>query len=136
MAIIVAIICILISLAICNHFANVAAEKGYDKVKYFWIGFFFGVFAYAWIAALPDLELQHKVSQLERKIENMERIALTSKFGNGPAVSYSANYANDEDTYSTSKAVTTDDGHWICGKCRTKNSMNYGQCKKCGTFRG
>ena len=24
---------------------------------------------------------------------------------------------------------------WTCEKCGAENSMNYGQCKKCGTFR-
>ena len=35
----------------------------------------------------------------------------------------------------SAKAIITEDG-WICGNCQTKNSMNYGQCKKCGKFRG
>lgn len=33
------------------------------------------------------------------------------------------------------KAVIVDDG-WICGSCQTKNSLNYSQCKKCGSFKG
>ena len=33
------------------------------------------------------------------------------------------------------KAVITTDG-WICGSCQTKNNLNYGQCKKCGSFKG
>ena len=28
------------------------------------------------------------------------------------------------------------EGTWTCSKCGTKNSINYGQCKKCGGFRG
>ena len=24
---------------------------------------------------------------------------------------------------------------WTCAKCNTENSINHGQCKKCGTFR-
>lgn len=28
------------------------------------------------------------------------------------------------------------DGKWKCGYCQAINSTNYGQCKKCGKFRG
>jgi hypothetical protein len=41
----------------------------------------------------------------------------------------------DESTYTTISSVTHD-GKWICGNCQTENSMNYGQCKKCGKYRG
>ena len=34
------------------------------------------------------------------------------------------------------KAPSIVDGKWICGSCQTENSVNYGQCKKCGKFRG
>lgn len=30
----------------------------------------------------------------------------------------------------------TEDGKWICIKCHTENNPNYGQCKKCGCYRG
>lgn len=30
----------------------------------------------------------------------------------------------------------TSNGYWICDNCKTQNSTNYSQCKKCGSFRG
>ena len=27
-------------------------------------------------------------------------------------------------------------GKWVCAHCQAENSMNYGQCKRCGKYRG
>ena len=35
----------------------------------------------------------------------------------------------------SSKSLIIGDGKWLCGNCQTENSLNYGQCKKCGKFR-
>lgn len=34
------------------------------------------------------------------------------------------------------KAASVEAETWSCGNCGAENSMNYGQCKKCGKFRG
>lgn len=36
---------------------------------------------------------------------------------------------------STTSATVTEHRTWICGNCKTENSMNYGQCKKCGKYK-
>ena len=40
------------------------------------------------------------------------------------------------DSYSqTVNRTPVPDGMWVCQNCGTKNSLNYGQCKKCGKFK-
>ena len=38
-------------------------------------------------------------------------------------------------TYTLGVRSTIEDDNWICGHCKTTNSMNYSQCKKCGQYR-
>lgn len=97
---IVAIV-LIIHIAIATTFADYAEQKGHNKTPYFWACFFLGVAGYCMVAALPDLVLYNKISELT---EN-------------------------------NAAEVTESDTWICGKCKTENSMNYGQCKKCGTYR-
>lgn len=46
------------------------------------------------------------------------------------AVSDEENIAGVQSTAETLASNT-----WVCNKCNTENSMNYGQCKKCGKYR-
>ncbi len=41
----------------------------------------------------------------------------------------------DEIASNTDITPISENNTWICGKCKTENSMNYSQCKKCGTYR-
>lgn len=45
---------IYLNLFLAQQFDEVAAMKGYPDKKYFWIAFFFGIFGYILVAALPD----------------------------------------------------------------------------------
>ena len=125
-----AIVGLVINLIICFKFAEIAAEKGYSKA-YFWLGFFFGAIGFAWIAALPDAHLWHRVSELERKLNTS-----SNPYANTSVVSSSAATSNFEHTPTIVKSTVTEDGNWICGKCETLNQAKYGQCKKCGSYRG
>ena len=100
-----------VNLVLCFRCANCARDKGHYGATYFWICFFFGLIGYIWVATLPDLELSRRIDELERQSAGVPSRAIV-------------------------KSVTTEDGKWICGKCNTANDMNYGQCKKCGAFRG
>ena len=56
-AIIILIIFVLILLFaiwIAKQFQFAAKEKGYDKKRYFWIPFLFGLLGYLMVIALPD----------------------------------------------------------------------------------
>ena len=46
-------------------------------------------------------------------------------------------FSNDRtDSYSqTINRTVAPDGMWVCKNCGTNNSLNYGQCKKCGKFK-
>ena len=102
-----AIVGLAIDILICIYFADIAEEKGHSKIKYFFICFFLGILGCARVAALPDMVLYTKVADLEGKLKK------TSDNQAG---------ANAE--------------KWLCGNCGAENSNNYGQCKKCGTYRG
>ena len=45
------------------------------------------------------------------------------------------NFERNDNTVSA-VASSASEAEWTCGNCQTVNSVNYGQCKKCGTFRG
>ena len=70
--VLIAFIALLISIGICNFFATCAEDKGYSKSTYFWICFFFGVLGYAWVAALPDAAMRHKIANLEKQISHLQ----------------------------------------------------------------
>ena len=127
MPIILAIIGITINLVLCFNFAQFADSKGYSFKKYFWICFFFGMIGYAWVAALPDMGLLNKITELERKLSNIES---------------NISHLNQNNVLKTNetgcKPITknfSENAQWTCGYCQTMNSINYGQCKKCGKYR-
>ncbi len=124
MPIILAIIAITINLVLCFNFAQFADSKGYSFKKYFWICFFFGMIGYAWVAALPDMGLLNKITELERKLSNIENSKPSS-----------SQDRLEKTSDKTTGATSSEDEQWVCGYCQTKNSMNYGQCKKCGKYR-
>lgn len=48
------IVVLLVNSFLATEFSVVAAMKGYQEQKYFWIPFFFGILGYILVAALPD----------------------------------------------------------------------------------
>ena len=112
-------IALIIHIAIATTFAEYAEQKGYDKSPYFWACFFLGVAGYCMVAALPDLVLYSKINEIASNTVPAPTHITPSKSTKIP----------------TATAIATENKTWICGKCKTENSMNYGQCKKCGTYR-
>ena len=116
-----AIIGLIINIALSNAFAGFAEEKGYERGKYFLLCFFFGIIGYAWVGALPDANLQFKVSQLERNIRNSDSNSIVSQqhvgARNAAAYSYDANLPQNN--------------KWTC-KCGKKNPSYVTTCV-CGT---
>ena len=51
---IVLFLAIAINAYIAGCFADIAAEKGFEERKYFWIPFLFGIIGYLMVIALPD----------------------------------------------------------------------------------
>lgn len=117
--ILIVIIVLIIHGAIASTFSDYAEAKGYDKSPYFWACFLLGVAGYCMVAALPDLELYSRLNEISSNTV--------------PAPTHITPSATA--TIPTSTATVTENKTWICGKCNTENSINYGQCKKCGTFR-
>ncbi len=115
---IVAIV-LIIHIAIATTFADYAAQKGYDKSPYFWACFFLGVAGYCMVAALPDLVLYSRLNEIASNTVPAPTHITPTGIPQIP----------------TATATVTENRTWICGKCKTENSMNYGQCKKCGSFR-
>ena len=58
---------IVVYVLITNAFANCAQEKGYQRIKYFWICFFFGMIGYVVVAALPDKVLNERLNLILSK---------------------------------------------------------------------
>ena len=100
-----AIIGFIVNIILSNAFAGLAEDKGYDRNKYFWLWFVFGIIGYAWIGALPDANLQFKVSQFERYIRN-----------------------NDT---TSNDSTPLQNGNWKC-KCGKQNAAYVTTCV-CGT---
>ena len=69
-----------INIVLCLRFAEFAEEKGYHKGKYFWMCFFLGVIGFAWVAALPDLTLQERLSKIEGSLHTTINTVANNKF--------------------------------------------------------
>lgn len=112
---------IIINIALCDAFAGFAGEKGYDRGKYFWMCFFFGILGYVWVAGLPDIKLQSKISQLERDLRNTTTKSVASQ---------PQQPAHNTATVSYDTTVPQN-GNWRC-KCGRKNPPYVTTCV-CGT---
>ncbi len=110
-SILVLVIAIAVQIAIAATFSGYAEDKGHNGTPYFWACFFLGVVGCCMVASLQDLTLHEKIDRLTSAKEK-------------PSASS-----------AIAKSVVASDGSWTCGNCNTKNSGNYGQCKKCGQFR-
>lgn len=55
---------------IAKQFEDVAAEKGFEEKRNFWIPFFFGIVGYIMVAALPDRGVQTAEIKKEEKNNN------------------------------------------------------------------
>lgn len=100
---------------ICSEFGNIANLKGFDRSKYFWLTFFFGIIGMLMVIALPsDGGVCNSIS---RNIEK-EKKGMLEKATN----KMKAQSSNSNDV-------------WICKNCSEKNSILSAQCKSCGTYK-
>ena len=87
------------------------------------------------IAGLVSSWFLYGFGQLVDDVERIRALLLSTRYSEQPRKNTQKTEKVSEITAATTKATMLDDG-WICGHCQTKNSINYGQCKKCGKFRG
>ena len=73
--------------------------------------------------------------QLVDDVGQIVSLLRNTRDGKSPAESTQEITKSQSSTVTTVKSVIIEDS-WICQHCQTKNSINYGQCKKCGKFRG
>lgn len=99
---------------IAKQFESVAKNKGYTERKYFHLCFWLGLVGYLLVIALPDRGLTHANTTNAPTNNNVS----TPK--SAPTIGVRSSVVGDK---------------WICGHCKTENSMNYSQCKKCGNFK-
>ena len=59
MIFLIAVVVLIIDGLIAREFDKVAAEKGYNDIKYFWISFFLGIVGYLLVIALPDRKKEY-----------------------------------------------------------------------------
>ena len=67
--IIVAYIALCVNLMLSAHFAEIAGEKGYHKMSFFWCSVFFGMVVFVVIAMLPDRVQQQRLERLEKVLQ-------------------------------------------------------------------
>ena len=116
------IIALAFQIYVATRFASIAEEKGYNGNSYFWLCFLLGIVGYCMVAALPDVALYNKIDNLSKSIQDAVKTE---------EVRASNNCATDVPSTASKPSV----GNWICENCGTSNSLNYGQCKKCGEFK-
>ena len=62
-------IAVAVNVLLSMWFSKMAAEKGYNKVLFFWICVFFGMFMFLIIAMLPDRVQQERLKRLEKILQ-------------------------------------------------------------------
>ena len=65
MYIIIIVLAIFVNIILSMKFNEIANEKGYDGMNYFWLCFFLGSIGFIMVAALPDLTLRYYLNQLQ-----------------------------------------------------------------------
>lgn len=103
------ILVIAIKLYMASYFGDRAQKKGYDGTVYFWVCFLLGTLGCCIVAVLPDVYLQRQLDELKKRIDQFKN--------------------------TSSDSCREAGGSWVCHNCKTENSINYGQCKKCGQYR-
>ena len=69
-AIIIFALVLIIRVLLSILMANMAKQKGYNDVLYFFICFIFGIFGYVFTAALPDIRLRAACEELYELLSN------------------------------------------------------------------
>ena len=106
------IVGLLIHIAFALRFGGIAEDKGYESGPYFVLCLVFSFVGYILVAALPDMYIRSRLNELNAPDPTSSSVT----------------------RYTVAQSSPTPTG-WVCGKCNTTNSPNYGQCKKCGTYR-
>lgn len=125
MEIILVAIALIIDIILAFWFNAIAEDKGYSGRKYFWIVFFFGAFAAAYIAALPDLVLEGRVEKLEKALKQLRQERSTVQ---PPAILPQSEEAERE----TATATAAREGYVLCDKCGQEQRAGRAVCFKCG----
>ncbi|MBR5093640.1 MAG: hypothetical protein IK095_00965 [Oscillospiraceae bacterium] len=58
---------------LASVFEEIAKEKGYEGKRYFWLPFLFSAAGWAVVIALPDKRLHIELSNIERRLDNIEK---------------------------------------------------------------
>ena len=67
----VAIIVIAIGAFIASEFGNIAEDKGYDRIKYFWCTFLFGIAGMLMVIALPKKEVSDSPKKIAEELPEL-----------------------------------------------------------------
>lgn len=88
---------------------------------------------FVYIAALPD---NYRRSAAPVKTPFYKPMEMLKTVGRPQQASASQAESNHENDSSAHQADAEEIEVWICRKCNTSNNVKYGQCKKCGEYRG
>lgn len=112
------IIGIIMLLLAAGKMCGAAELKGHNakELHIFAWCFFFPIFGYLYVIALPDFNCRQKNSKANKK-------------NNKNKVSY------QEDEFQEDEYQQGESQFWVCRKCGEMNPSEYKACQKCGTYR-
>lgn len=121
--IIICIFYLVLLLMAAAKMRDIAEAKGWDAASlhvFAWC-FFFPIFGYLYVIALPDLNSRQKNSKSNKK-------------NNRKKISYQED-EYQEDEYQQCEVQQGEPEYWVCIKCGEMNSSDFSVCQKCNTYR-
>lgn len=142
----VGFLCILIASALCGEYASeyLMLCGHYFLVNFLFFGFYiyFGiglcaVFPYYMgliLIGIGQIAANTSPDITDNTITDTN-VSADAKLNTDTNIKKTTGVCNAEDA-AVLKDIRIGDGNWRCTNCQTVNSNNYGQCKKCGKFKG
>lgn len=110
---------VIMYLAWCLMFANIAENKGHSAGKAFCACFFLNIIGFIWVAGLPDIHLQYQLDQLEKKLHKFISTsgnAQTEDAGSKARAAEPVAWSGDLSRAIPVKTTPTDKWKCSCGK--------------------
>ncbi len=131
MEILILMVIVIVHLIVSFLFQTIANNKGHTGYGYFFLVFFFGAIAAAYIASLPDLVLVQRVEQLEKALRQFSKDDKLKEEKGKPKVFAQGNIDVDDQPASIPQKANRE-GYIVCDKCGQEQRENRSVCFKCG----
>ena len=110
---------VIMYLAWCFMFASIAENKGHSAGKAFCVCFFLSIIGFIWVAGLPDIQLQYRLDQLEKKLHKFTSMSGNAQTGDADSKARAAEpvaWSGDLSRAISVKTAPTDKWKCSCGK--------------------